>query len=277
MTTRKHGRVTSYLENRKQFCRIGSTSSDVKGIVFGVTRGSCLGQLFPLLFLICMNDLPFSLQKSHVSMYADDTAISLSSKSIDDLQNDLNLDILQLQVWLHANKLSRNVVKTRSLIIGFIPNIRRIERQTDAQPSFSIGDQAIEVITDTKYLGLPIDSQLKWDKHIDTLNTKANRSLGLIKHARKHLPSDVLYKMYRRIVEPSLSYCCSVRSCCSESKISALQKTQNRAARIVTNSSYDASAAPLIQKLGWPTTNTLVKKRPPRLFTSLSISIAPTI
>ena len=34
--------------------------------------------------------LPFSLQKSHVSMYADDTAISLSSKSIGDLQNDLN-------------------------------------------------------------------------------------------------------------------------------------------------------------------------------------------
>ena len=57
------------------------------------------------------HDLPFSLQKSHV-MYADDTAISLSSKSIGDLQNDLNLDLLKLQDWLHANKLSLNVVKT---------------------------------------------------------------------------------------------------------------------------------------------------------------------
>ena len=37
-------------------------------------------------------------------MHADDTAISLSSKSIDDLQNDLNLDLLKLQDWLHANK-----------------------------------------------------------------------------------------------------------------------------------------------------------------------------
>ena len=117
------------------------------------------------------------------------------------------------------------------------------------------------MITSTKYLGLQIDIQLKWDKHINTIKTKANQSLGLIKYAKKYLPSDVLNKMYRGIVEPCLSYYCSVWGCCSESEISALQKIQNRAARIVTNSPSDASAAPLIQKLGWSTINTLVKKR----------------
>ena len=80
-------------------------------------------------------------------------------------------------------------------------------------------------------------------------DTKANRSLGLIKYAKKYLSSDVLYKMYRLIVEPRLSYCCSVWGCCSESKISAFQEIRNRAARIVTNSPYDASAAALIQNL----------------------------
>ena len=82
-------------------------------------------------------------------MYADDMAISLSSKSSDDLQNDPTLDLLKLQDLLHANKLSLNVVKTLSLIIGSGSNIRRIEGQTDAQPSFSIGDQAVEMITDS--------------------------------------------------------------------------------------------------------------------------------
>ena len=123
----------SHLDNRKRFCRIDETSSDVKGINRGVTQGSCLG---PILFLICINDLPFSLQNSHVSMYADDTAISLSSKNIDDLQNDLNLDLLSLHDWLHVNKLSLNVVKTQSLLIGSGPNIRKIENQPDAPPSF---------------------------------------------------------------------------------------------------------------------------------------------
>ena len=166
-------------------------------------------------------------------MYADDTAISLSSKGIDDMQNDLNLDLLRLQDWLHANKLSLNVVKTQSIIIGSGPNIRKIESQPDAPPSFSIGDQDIEMITNTRYVGVQIDSNLNWDKHIDTIKTKANRALGLIKNSKKYLPSDVLNKMYRGIVEPHLIYFCSVWGCCSESKLDVLQKIQNRAARIV--------------------------------------------
>ena len=124
-------------------------------------------------------------------MYADDTAISLSSRSIDDLQDDLNLDRFKLQDWLHANKLSLNVAKKQSLIIGFGPNIRirKIESQPDAPPSFSIGDQEIEMISNTRYLGVQIDSNLNWDKHVDTMKTKANRALGLIKYSKKYLCS----------------------------------------------------------------------------------------
>ena len=75
VTGLEHDWFTSYLDNRKQFCWVDGTSSDVKGINCGAPQGSCLG---PLLFLIYTNDLPLSLQKCYVSMYADDTAISLS-------------------------------------------------------------------------------------------------------------------------------------------------------------------------------------------------------
>ena len=207
VTGLEHDWFTSYLDNRKQFCRINGFSSDVKGINCGAPQGSCLG---PLLFLIYINDMPFFFQKSHVSMYADDATISLSSRSIADLQNDLNLDLLKLQDWLHANTLSLNVVKTQSLIICSGPNIRKVESQSDAQPSFSIGDQQIEMIANTKYLGVQVESQINWDKHVDTIKAKATRALELIKHSKKYLPSDVLNKMYKGIVEPQLSYCCSV-------------------------------------------------------------------
>ena len=155
---------TSYLQERKQFCKVNSTSSSIHAISCGVPLGSCLG---PRLFLVYVNDLPFCLNKGKVTMYADDTAISHSSRCLSKLQDDLNQDLVNLQNWLHGNKLSLNVVKTQSLIIGSRPNIQKIEKQTEAKPSFEIGDQKINMITDTKYLGVQIDDKLQWDRHIE--------------------------------------------------------------------------------------------------------------
>ena len=53
-------------------------------------------------------------------MYVEDTAISLSSRNIDELQNDLNLGVLKLQDWLHAYKLSLNVVKIQCYAMSHV-------------------------------------------------------------------------------------------------------------------------------------------------------------
>ena len=55
-----------------------------------------------------------------------------------------------------------------------------------------------------------------------------------------------------------------------------LQKLQNRAARIVTNSSYDAPAANLIEELKWPTVHDMIKQDTATIvFKSIS-GLAPT-
>ena len=45
------------------------------------------------LFLIYINDLPFSLNKGRVTMYADDTSISYSSSSLADINQTLNSEL----------------------------------------------------------------------------------------------------------------------------------------------------------------------------------------
>ena len=55
-----------------------------------------------------------------------------------------------------------------------------------------------------------------------------------------------------------------------------LQKLQNRAARIVTNSSYDAPAANLIEERKWPTVHDMIKHETATIvFKSIS-GLAPT-
>ena len=46
---------------------------------------------------------------------------------------------------------------------------------------------------------------------------------------------------------------------CGESKKNVSQKLLNHAARIVTNSKYDASASQLLSKLEWPCIDEMIK------------------
>ena len=62
-----------------------------------------------------------------------------------------------------------------------------------------------------------------------------------------------LKTLYTGIVEPHFRCCCSVWGCAGSTEINQLQKLQNRAARIITNSSSDTPSRPLIVELGWKT------------------------
>ena len=62
-----HDWLITYLDNIKQFCMVNGTPSYVKETIYGVPVSYCLHP-YPLFMYI--NDLPLSLQKSTLSIYA---------------------------------------------------------------------------------------------------------------------------------------------------------------------------------------------------------------
>ena len=87
ITGHAHKWFSSYLDNRKQYCRVNGTTSSIENIDIGLPQGSCLG---PLLFLLYINDLSFALKKGKAAMYAEDAAISYSSDTSDKLDLVIN-------------------------------------------------------------------------------------------------------------------------------------------------------------------------------------------
>ena len=71
---------------------------------------------------------------------------------------------------------------------------------------------------------------------------------------------ETLKDIYRSIVEPHLNYCFSVWGSSGITRIESLQQLKNRAARIVTGSSYDAPSEPLRKDLGWLSVKEMIVK-----------------
>ena len=95
-----------------------------------------------------------------------------------------------------------------------------------------------------------MDRNLNWKGHIKAVSSKISRASGFLKHAKSFLTQDTLKTLYTGIVEPHFRYCCSVWGNCGASERNHLQKLQNRAVRILKNSSYDTDARALLKDLG---------------------------
>ena len=216
-----------YLNNRTQTCRINQVISSHRTIQCGIPQGSNLG---PLLFSLYINDLPNCPEKSILSMYADDTNLTVSKRTVTDLEKSLNSNLDKVYQWLNTNKLSLTVEKNECMIIGSHKRLTKITNN----PRVVIGNETIKRVSTTKILGVINDKKLIWDTEIDNISKKFSRGIGIIKKVKPILTVDSLKYMYQTLIQPHFDYCAMVWGNCNKTLKEILQTLQNRAAREIT-------------------------------------------
>ena len=129
-------------------------------------------------------------------MYADDTSIYYASESVSEINQAVNADLEALKGWLEGNKLSLNVAKTDTMIIGSNGKLRKIDSDDSIKPQFKVGSEDIKLVKEVKYLGVQVDHQLKWTSQLALTTNKISRGIGMLRCAKQYLPLSTVKTMY---------------------------------------------------------------------------------
>ena len=183
---------------------------------------------------------------STVRLFADDTIAYLTIKSNRDcttLQNDL--DKLGISsIWEQKWKMAFHPDKCNLLSITW--------NKTPIKYAYTLHGHQLEHADKTKYLGVTIQSDLKWDSHINNITTKANKTLGFLRRNININSTTVKEQAYQSLVRPSLEYACSVWDPYTKENITQPEQVQGMAARYVTNRYHNTSSVSyMIEHLNW--------------------------
>ena len=151
----------SCLSSRTLRTACGQELSDPLPCNIGVPQGSILG---PLLFIVYINDLPYIVKHTQVSLYADDTVLYCFSDNPIDLEEQLNADLHTVCDWLRDNKLTLNIKKTKAMVIGSNRNLSNTSSVT-----VHVNGNTIENVEHFSYLGVTLSTTTTWNEHVTSL------------------------------------------------------------------------------------------------------------
>ena len=232
--------IKDFLSHRTQTVILESETSNKIPVTSGVPQGTVMG---PILFLIYINDLCEYMQYSKLRLFADDSIIYKQIKTPDDaikLQSDLDAAGRWEQDWLmhfHPDKCTVLSVT---------------QKKKPVQHTYKLHNHPLEKVNSTKYLGVTIQSDLKWDKHINSMTAKANQSLAFLKRNLKLTSSKIKEHAYKALVRPKLEYCTTIWDPHTKNQNIQIEKVQRRAARFVSNRYHNTSSVTEMMKdLNW--------------------------
>ena len=202
----------SYLTNRTQRIKIGSTFSHWKNVLIGIPQGSIPG---PLLFNIFMNDLFFFSAKCEICNFADDNNLYSCGMNLDNIFSNLMQDMENVYGWFIYKSMKANPDKFQSIILG-------------NTGSHTLKIDCITVKSDSyvTLLGITIDSKLNFKGHINNIVKKAYYKLYALRRLQKFLTLEKTKVLACSVIESQFVYCPLIWMFCSKTDMKRVEKVQ---------------------------------------------------
>ena len=231
--------ICDFLMDRQQRVKMANDIySEWKDIVAGVPQGTKLG---PWLFLVMINDLEISSADGNVIFVDDTTSFEIVEK---DKSSSMQLMADEASAWSNDNMFQIQPKKCKELRISF-------KKKPGTYDNITINGNTIDVVRSVKILGVTLQSNLKWNEHINNIVKKASKRLYFLSQLKRaKVPSNDLVNFYVTCIRSLLLYSCQVfHFNLPEFLNIMLERIQKRAMNIIYGYDVPYSEALVMSKL----------------------------
>ena len=237
--------IETYLKERWQFVVAGGERSVKTLCKFGVPQGSVLG---PFLFSVYVSPIAEVITSHGVQFhqYADDTQLYVAVKSDSDVEK-LEKCTIAVRDWFTRNGMLLNPDKSEVLLVARKANAAKFAHGTGV----CVAGTEIAHSVQLKSLGVTLDQNLSFDKHVADIVKLSNFNIRALRHIRPMLDRSVANTVACSIVSTRIDYCNSLLYGVSMKNIQRLQRTQNTLARVVSGVKMRDHIRPVLRDLHW--------------------------
>ena len=213
----------------------------------GVSQGSVLG---PILFTSFISPVHCIATQFgvHRQQYADDTQLhmEISSDPSDPGFTNLESALLSLSSWFLHNGLVLNPEKSDDILLG-----THARNRTISKSQVNVAGASIPLSTTLKLLGVHLDNNLNFSKHVNSVSKSCHFHLCALRHIRPTLDLDAAKLIVHALVSSRFDYYNSILYGAPELSISKLQRLQKTLVRVVLQKNSATFAGPLLNSLHW--------------------------
>ena len=245
-----------FLQNRQARVLYNECFSSTVDMYQGLPQGSVLS---PLLFLFYINSLAEILPKDTINaMFADDVAILATAPTIKAAKEKAQRTVDVVVKWSEEWRLTLNSSKSESSL--FTTNRKEAKNEV----SIFIHKKRIPFNPTPKFLGVYLDRELTFVKHVTEIATKAKskmRMLSALSHTTWGCMKRDLMKVYISHIRSIMDYAAAGwQPWLRQSNMDALEIVQNKAIRIVTGNVHKSRISARRWEALTPSYSTLSKR-----------------
>ena len=228
--------IYNYLSDRWQRTKINNSFSTWSKIVCGMPQGSVNG---PKYFNIYINDLFYLFLCTKVCNMADDTTPYACDMDLPSLIHNLESDTASAIFWFEANYMKLNQDKCHFMLSSSSPEHFWTK----------IGEQVTWASYQEKLLGVTLDKELKFDKHLLSICKKAGAKVTALGRLVKIVPFEKKKLLMNSFIQSQFSYCPLLWMFCSRKLNRKINHIQERGLRMGYQD-YTSSFKELLEKDG---------------------------